>query len=203
MARFGKDGYEGASVREIARGAGVALGAVSQFFGSKRLLLLTSMDTLLRHLEAFGPPSFADRSTVERDLEKFLREVFARERPFIGVYRAWQEAALIDSMIAAYDRQIRTWTRWRIHALFGLLAGLPGARPRLDLEMLAELWDRFFWNLLAHPPSDVEAAVARIAQTLTHSLILDTSAESIDSIGSPRRRRRSSGGSARRASPPS
>src|SRR5262249_28812817 len=126
IARFGRDGYEGASIREIARDAGVALGAVSQFFRSKRLLLLTSMDTLLRHLEAFGPPSFADLSTVERDLEKFLREVFARERPFIGVYRAWQEAALIDSMIAAYDRQIRTWTRWRIHALFSLLTRVPG-----------------------------------------------------------------------------
>src|SRR5262249_14953023 len=191
---FGKDGYEGASVREIARDAGVALGAVSQLFGSKRLLLLTSMDTLLRHLEAFGPPFFADRSTVERDLEKFFREVFACEQPFIGVYRAGQEVALVDRTTAAYDREIRAWTRWRIEALFGLLTRLPGARPRLDLETLAELWDRFFWNLLAHPPSDLGAAIASIARTLEHTLFLDTPSESVDSIGSPRRRRRSGGG---------
>lgn len=173
LVQFGRAGYQRASIRGIARAADVATGSVYQFFHSKRHLLLVSMDTLLRRLEKLGPPSFTSRKRLPGDLEKFIAEVFSRERPFIGVYRAWGEAALIDGTIAELDRRIRVWTSGRIHRLFALLAGLPGARSDLDLETLAQLWDRFFWNLLAKPPSDRQRAVRSIARTLHHTLFAD------------------------------
>jgi AcrR family transcriptional regulator len=176
LVRFGREGYEGASIRGIANEANVATGAVYQFFRSKRHLLLVSMDTLLRRLETVGAPSFAGRETLLEDLEGFLADVFSRERPFIGVYRAWQEAALIDATIAAHDRRIRAWSSARIRNLFLLLVRLPGARSGQDVAILARLWDRFFWNLLARPPSDRRRAVRSIAATLYHTLFSDARA---------------------------
>jgi AcrR family transcriptional regulator len=173
MVRFGREGYERASIRGIAREAKVATGAVYQFFGSKRDLLLVSMDSLLSRLEKVGAPSFGRGETVLPDLEKFVADVFARERPFVGVYRAWREAALTDETIAEHDRRVRAWSGARVRGLFELFAGLPGARADLDRETLALLWDRFFWNLLANPPASRVRAVRSIAGTLYHTLFSD------------------------------
>ena len=178
LVRFGREGYERASVRGIAREADVATGAVYQFFGSKRHLLLVSMDVLLAHLEQVGPPPLASGGQrLLAGLEEFVEDVFSRERPFAGAYRAWQEAALTDATIAAHDRQVRAWSRARVRRLFGILASLPQARPGLDLALLAQLWDRFFWNLLAHPPAQPRRAARSVAATLYHALFLDSPAE--------------------------
>jgi AcrR family transcriptional regulator len=173
LAAFGRDGYEGASIRGIAEEAGVATGAVYQFFGSKRRLLLVSMDALLLRIEQVAAPHFAGRDSLRADMEAFLTGVFRRERPFVGVYRAWREAALLDPSIAALDRRIRIWSTARIGRLFLRLTGLPGARRDLDVAALAGLWDRFFWDLLAQPPSDRPRAIRGIAATLCHTLFTD------------------------------
>jgi AcrR family transcriptional regulator len=174
LVRFGQLGYGRATVRGIARRANVATGSVYQFFGSKRQLLLFSMDALLRRLEQVEPPSFGSRGgRVLESLERFLADVFSRERPFLGAYRAWREAALVDGAIAARDRRVRAWSRRRVHGLFEILSCLPGARQGLDLEMLAELWDRFFWDLLADPPVESRRAVHGIARALYHTIFSD------------------------------
>ena len=170
---FGRDGYEGASVRRIASEAGAATGAVSQFFGSKRRLLLVSMDALLARIERVRPPEFAGARSLAADMEEFLTGVFRRERPFVGVYRAWREAALIDPSIADRDRRIRVWSGGRIRALFARLGSLPGARPNLDFEALASLWDRFFWELLAEPPEPRRRAIRAISSMLCQTLFTD------------------------------
>lgn len=173
MVQFGREGYGGASIGSISRQAGVATGSVYQFFRSKRQLLLVLMDTLLRRLEELRPPSFGKVGKLPDQIEEFLAEVFAREHEFVGVYRAWQESVLVDAAIAAHDRRIRAWSCARVRNLFGSLAGLPGARSGLDLATLARLWDRFFWNLLAQPPSDRGAVVRCIARTLYHTFFTD------------------------------
>jgi AcrR family transcriptional regulator len=175
MERFEAEGYERASIRAIAQEAGVASGAVYQFFRSKRELLLAAMDELLRHLETSSPPPLGEPRTLLADLERFLEDVFAREARFVGVYRAWSEASLVDETIAHRDRAIRIWTSGRIRGLFTRLAAQPGSRAHLDLAVLAELWDRFFWDLLAHPPSDSSRAAHSIAATLYHALFEDAS----------------------------
>jgi AcrR family transcriptional regulator len=170
---FGRDGYEGASVRRIASEAGAATGAVSQFFGSKRRLLLVSMDALLARIERVRPPEFVGTRPLAADMQRFLTGIFRRERPFVGVYRAWREAALIDPWIADRDRRIRVWSGGRIQALFTRLGSRPGARPDLDFEALAHLWDRFFWELLAKPPKPSARAARVIASILSHTLFSD------------------------------
>jgi AcrR family transcriptional regulator len=189
MERFAADGYERASIRAIAGRAGVASGAVYQFFRSKRELLLAAMDALLSHLESFSPPSMGNPRTLPADLERFLTDVFAREAPFVGVYRAWREASLVDETIARLDRIIHVWTSARILGLFTRLAALPGARAGLDLAVLAELWDRFFWDLLATPPSDSRRAARSIARTLSHTFQEDAAGRARGASGRRRTRR--------------
>jgi len=177
-------------MRDIAVRAGVATGAVYQFFRSKRGLLLAAMDALLQHLESASAPAFANPALVAGDLERFLEEVFAREAPFSGVYRAWREASLTDDSIARKDAAIRVWTSARIGALFTRLSGLPGARAGVDLPLSAELWDRFFWDLLGHPPPDPPRAARSLAATLYHALFADTLSARRVSKRRPRRRAR-------------
>jgi AcrR family transcriptional regulator len=88
IVRFSRDGFEHASIEGIAQAAGVATGAVYQFFRSKRQLLLVLMDTLLRRLNELNPPSFTQGKTILDGIEQFLTQVFARELEFVGVYRA-------------------------------------------------------------------------------------------------------------------
>jgi len=168
IVRFGRDGYERASIEGIAREAGVATGAVYQFFRSKRQLLLVLMDALLQRLEDLPPPKLAVNRPILKGIEGFLTDAFSREIAFVGVYRAWQEAALVDAAFVTHDQQIRAWSYQRVRGLLGLLVNLPSARHKLDLATLAELWGRFFWYLLAQPPSNRKRAVRTIAEMLHH-----------------------------------
>jgi AcrR family transcriptional regulator len=173
VARFGRDGFERASIEEIAREAGAATGGVYHFFRSKRQLLLVLMDTLLRRIDEVHPPSLSPGKVLD-GIEQFLVKVFQRELPYVGVYRAWQEAALADSAIGDHDRHIRSWSRARIQGWFAGLAALPGARPRLDLKMLAVLWDSFFWGLLAQPPFELKRTAKSVTVILYHVFFLDS-----------------------------
>lgn len=173
IARFGMDGYAAASIQSIASDADVATGGVYQFFRSKEHLLLVCMDSLLTRIEKVPPPSFPPGGDRMAGMEAFLSEVFRRERPYVGVYRAWQEAALVDQAIADRDRRIRTWSSARILGLFERLGKLPDARDDVDRPELARLWDGIFWGLLAHPPSDRSRTVRTIARTLCRTLFAD------------------------------
>jgi AcrR family transcriptional regulator len=171
--RFGREGYARASIQMIAREAGVSTGAVYQFFRSKDHVLLVAMDALLVRIEAVPPPLFPRIGDRTAEMEAFLADVFRRERPFVGVYRAWQEAALVAPEIAEHDRRIRAWSSARILGLFTRLAALSGARSDVDLPELARLWDGIFWNLLAHPPSTRSRAVRTVARVLHGALFAD------------------------------
>ena len=173
IRRFGRDGYANASILAIAADAGVATGAVYQFFASKDHVLRVAMDALLARIEAVPPPSFPAAGDRTAAMEAFLIDVFHRERPFVGVYRAWQEAALSDRAFRALDRKIRDWSSDRIRGLFTRLSSLPGARRDLDVADLARLWDAIFWNLLAHPPRDVRRSASNLARILTRMLFAD------------------------------
>ena len=148
LALFGKKGYEAASIDEIARQAGLAVGGFYLHFRSKRQLLLALMDDLLEGLSRLDlrPQTTGDMRAA---LGAFLRQAFSADLTYLGAYRAWREAAPSDSGLARKQAQIEAWTTARITALFTLLAQLPGARRDVDIPGLARVMDSFFWNLLA------------------------------------------------------
>jgi hypothetical protein len=111
-------------------------------------LLLALMDELVDHLSKLQlhPANITD---IRSGLRRLLVEAFSADLHYLGAYRAWQEAVLSDSRLAASQSELHAWTTKRLLALFHLLQQLPGARSRLDIAALARVMDGFFWNLLA------------------------------------------------------
>lgn len=176
LAVFGKKGYEGTSIHEIAARAGLAVGGFYQHYRSKRQLLVALMDQLLEGLSQvdLDPKAFAD---VQAGLRELLSAAFSRDLKYLGAYRAWQEAVLSDADLARKELEIHAWTAKRVLAVFELLRQLPGARPDADIQTLARVMDGFFWSLLAQaltmPKVELDRWIDTSAHLIFHALFLD------------------------------
>jgi AcrR family transcriptional regulator len=176
LALFGKKGYEGTSIGEIARRANLAVGGFYQHFHSKRQLLLTLMDDLLEGLSQLDlrPAAAAD---VRAGLRGLLSRAFSRDLRYLGAYRAWQEAALSDPDLARKQKDIHAWTTGRLITVFTLLQRLPGARDGVDIPGLARAMDSFFWNLLAQagrlPRGELNQWIDSATHLMYHAMFTD------------------------------
>lgn len=167
LALFGEKGYEGTSIADIVSRANIALGSFYQHYRSKRQLLLALMDELLEHLSKLQlrPEATTD---IRPGLRELLSRAFSTDLRYLGVYRAWQEAALSDSELAAKQREVHTWTTARVLAVFNLLQQLPGARSGVEVSALARVMDSFFWNLLAQAPGLSKTELNQWVDAATH-----------------------------------
>jgi AcrR family transcriptional regulator len=167
LALFGEKGFEATSIEEIALRANLSVGGFYQHFRSKRQMLLALMDELLEKLSQLDlrPRSSAD---PRAGLRSFLSRAFATDLQSLGVYRAWQEAALSDAELARGQEQIHAWTTARVTAAFTLLQQLAGARSPVDISGLAQVMDSFFWSLLAQAAHLSEPELNRRIDAATH-----------------------------------
>lgn len=147
LACFRTLGYNATTLEEIATQSGVPVGGIYLHFKSKRQLLLVLMDELLEALA--NVPLTLDRGHPRETIRTLLRRAFDRDLEFLGAYRAWQEAVLSDPALAKLDTAIHRWTRQRVVRTFTALQRLPGARRGVEVETLAAVMDRLFWQLLA------------------------------------------------------
>jgi len=145
---FGEKGYDETSIEDVARRAKLAVGTFYQHFRSKRQLLLALMDEMLERMSQLDlrPKSMAN---VRSGIHDLLGRAFSIDTHYLGVFRAWQEAVLVDSDLAKKEERIHAWTTARVAAFLQLLQQLPGARPGVDVPALARAIDSFFWNLLS------------------------------------------------------
>jgi len=177
LGLFGEGGYESTSIEAIAQRANLAVGSFYQHYRSKRQLLLALMDELLQKLSQleYRPDAAADMRSVIRGL---LSRSFAHDLRYLGAYRAWQEAALMDAALARKQRQIHAWTTGRVAAVFERLAQLPGARKGLDVAGLARGMDALFWSLLGQavrmPKPELDRWVDSCTHLIYHALFTDS-----------------------------
>ena len=178
LALFGEKGYQNTSVDEIARRAKLAVGSFYQHFRSKRQLLLTLMDDLLEKLSRlnFQPESVTDTRTGIRGL---LSRAFAHDLRYLGAYRAWQEAALVEPELVKKQQKIHKWTTGRVMRVFQFLQRLPGARQNVDIPGLAGAMDTFFWSLLAQAgqmsKAELDQSINSATHLIYHSMFTDSS----------------------------
>jgi len=174
---FGKKGYEGASIEEIARKADLAIGTFYQHFRSKRQLLLVLMDDLLEGLSQINLSSIESKD-IRSSLRALLSRAFSADLKYLGAYRAWQEAILSDPELARKQTEIHKWTISRTLAVFQHLQQLPGARKGVDLPGLAKTMDSFFWNLLAQAvhlsKPELDQWIDSSTHLIYHALFIDT-----------------------------
>ena len=176
LACFGEKGYESTSIDEIARRANLAVGGFYQHFRSKRQLLLALMDELLEHLSRLDLRP-APGLGIQASLRQLLSRAFSTDLHYLGAYRAWQEAVLSDSGLAAKQAQIQIWTTARVTAVFRILAKLPGARREVDITGLARVMDHFFWSLLARaaylPKRELTQWIDAATHLIYHAMFID------------------------------
>ena len=173
---FNARGYERTSIEEIAERANLATGTFYQHYRSKRQLLLALMDDFLA-----GVARLNLQPTPTADVREMLRGLLARglstDRRYLGAYRAWREATLSDAELATTQCHIRNWTTQRVTALLTLLQQWRGARPNVDIAVLAEVIDTLCWTLLEDPVfisrEYSEARIAAVTDLIYHAMFLD------------------------------
>jgi AcrR family transcriptional regulator len=164
---FSERGYAAASLDDIAREAGMPVGAVYQHYRSKRQLLLSLMDDLLIGLSRL-PLEGAPGQNPRDLLYELLRRGFEQDLSYLGAYRAWREAVLGDDDLARKQMLIHRWTSARIAAVFRRLQRYPGARPGVDIEELARVLDSLFWDLLARAARRRDVNLRRTVDATVH-----------------------------------
>ena len=168
---FAREGFEAASIGEIAKRAGSATGGFYQYFSSKRQLLLVLMSDLLEKLERIDMRP--ETSDLRDAIETVLRTGLTTDLAYAGAYRAWREAAMSDKAIAGLDVKVRSWTTFRLRSVFGAIQQLPNARGELDVELFASLMDRLFWDLLGTSLTADSRLIETLAHVVYHALIAD------------------------------
>jgi len=130
---FGEKGYERASIADITRKSGVALGTFYVYFPDKQSIFVEVVDELgerLRRLIAESVVGISHRIDVEREgLRAFFE--FAREHP--NLYRVVRQAEFVDEECYRryYDRFARGYVRGLTQAMDD------GQIRRMDPEALA------------------------------------------------------------------
>jgi AcrR family transcriptional regulator len=164
---FGDKGYEAASVEEIARNAGMPVGAFYLHFRSKRQLLLSLMNDLMIGLSQVNlePKAGVGARGILRQL---LERGFAEDLRYVGAYRAWQEAVLSDPDLAGKQELIHAWTTARVAAVFRRLLQMPDSRAGVDVDALARVLNSLFWDLLRHAARKRDAKLERSIDATTH-----------------------------------
>ena len=171
LSRFAESGYELTSIDDIATQAGVAVGAFYLHFRSKRQMLLVLLARLLEELD-FRPvltPNANAAAIIER-----LRDYFRKELTYAGVYRAWREAALRDTALAALDAQLEAWTIGRATDLLDAAAARPGARANTETPVLARMLSAVFWWSIDTPSAERDAVSNTVATGIRHVMFEDT-----------------------------
>ncbi|MDY7226371.1 TetR/AcrR family transcriptional regulator [Hyalangium rubrum] len=132
-AIFGEKGYERASIADITRKSGVALGTFYVYFPDKQSIFVEVVDELgerLRRLIAEAVAGLPNRLDVEREgLRTFFE--FAREHP--NLYRVVRQAEFVDE--ACYRRYYDRFAKGYVRGLSQAMDA--GQVRRMDAESLA------------------------------------------------------------------
>ncbi|MBD3237958.1 MAG: TetR family transcriptional regulator [Candidatus Eisenbacteria bacterium] len=187
-AQFGRCGYAGASMREIAQEARVTKAALYYHFPDKSALFRAATEWALARVQARIERRLAQRRGSRRRLRAVLQaylQEFARERDLIHrlgaiLHLPQGDGAWVGAALRRYETPLRDalracadeglLARRRIPELTALLLGgiehaavhgqLGGDAPRLDLGLA----DRFIAEILPGPPSPPPRSAARRAR---------------------------------------
>ena len=171
---FAERGYEETSIEDIARQANVAVGGFYQHFASKRQILLVLMDSLVQEVDAVSfELKGIDSQAIRDSIAQTVRRSFQVDWAYVGVYRAWREAAFRDHELQTLYQQIEAWVVQQMTFLFGALLQLPSARQNVDSATLAWEMALLFLRLAETPLEEANPIVASLTDLIYHALFTD------------------------------
>jgi AcrR family transcriptional regulator len=167
-----RDGLERASVRNVAREAGISMGALRHYFGTQDELLVFAMRLVIERararVEALELSSCGPRQAVEMVLREVL-PLDAERRVEAEVWLALAGRALVDPTLRALREESDDLLRGLCQRLVGMLVdsgeAAPGLGVDLDAELLYAVVDGLAVHAVVRPERAttdlVEAALAR------------------------------------------
>jgi AcrR family transcriptional regulator len=174
-AEFGSRGFDGATIRAIAAGAGVDPALVMYFFGSKQQLFLESIELTLRPAEV-----------LPRVLEGGLEGIGERlTRFYLGLWENPQTREAVAAIVRSafsHEGAAEVIRGFLGSEVFGRVAEhLPGADPELRVELAGShlvglAIARHILRVEPLASADAEAVISRVAPTVQRYLTADFAA---------------------------
>lgn len=147
-----RDGLDQASVRSVAREAGLSVGSLRHYFGSQAELLAFTLDAVGERLEArltaagaTGDPLARVRAKVDEMLP-----LDAERRRECEVWLAFTARALVDDPLRKAQRDVDRRLSEAFRYLVGLLAEADLLRADSDLDVEAERLNAVVDGLIVH-----------------------------------------------------
>lgn len=165
-----RDGIERASVREVAREAGLSTGSLRHYFGTQSELLIFAMRNVMEQVErraaAVQRPN--DPLAAAKLVLAELLPLDDERRAENEVWVAFMARAMVDPPLGslrdeAYDRLREACARW----VSALLPGGGEAQLQLESERLFALIDGLALHAAMRPAS---ATAARLSAVMFHHL---------------------------------
>lgn len=169
-----RDGLERASVRNVAREAGLSMGALRHYFSAQDELLAFAMrlviDRARGRMEALDLSSCDSRQAVEMVLGEVL-PLDAERRAETEVWLALTGRALVDPTLRALRDESYDLLQELCRRLVGMLVESREAAPGLDVDLEAELLYAVVDGLAVHAVvrperATVDGVVAVLARHL-------------------------------------
>jgi AcrR family transcriptional regulator len=158
-----RDGLEQASVRNVAREAGLSNGSLRHMFGTQAELLVFAMNQVVerieRRLEALDPAG-DPRMTAERFLLELLPLDKARQEENL-VWLAFTARALVDPELRECAERSYDALRAGCHRWVTAIAG-----DRVDVELEADRLHAVLDGLAVHAATRPEVATAERLRSL-------------------------------------
>lgn len=139
LRAFARNGYEGASVRLIAKEADVALGLLYSHFTGKEDLLRSifarSMDDVRESFQDAGAAG-AEPTTDAPPLALLIRSAFAILRRNLAFWKLTYGVRMQESVLKALGPELEAWTGQIIATLEAHFRAAGAARPQLEAAIL-------------------------------------------------------------------
>lgn len=164
-----RDGVEAVTTQEIARGAGVPVASLYQYFGDKEDVLLALAGRDMAEMDEEVATALAELGTdgltvellVRTTMESFVR-VYHRRRAFVEIYLRGRTNSVLNRFGREHNERIAVTLRE--YALDIGLAGpeLTPARALLAVEMGDRIFQLAFEHLDEGDPLLVEEGIALV-----------------------------------------
>lgn len=134
LRTFARDGYAGASIRLIAKEAGVALGLLYRHFTGKedllRAIFSRSMDDVRESFQAAEPDSAVP------PLALLIRSAFAILRRNLAFWKLTYGVRMQESVLQSLGPELEAWTGQILAALEAHFRSAGAAQPQLEAAIL-------------------------------------------------------------------
>jgi AcrR family transcriptional regulator len=164
LDRFGRDGYDGTSVRAIAEEAGVSVGLLYNYFEGKDGLLRALFEASMQDVRASFAAADAAGTAGER-IERLVRASFRILRERETFWRLSYGVRMQAGVLAVLGPRIGAWTGEILATLERYLREAGWADPEIEAAVLFALIDGVSQHYVLSPATyPLDTVVERIVR---------------------------------------